>query len=106
MPTTPEFVVKWFLNSLAKKGAVAIIAGLAWIFTAPVTAPVLAMLGIKMHKVGEVLTVAEGFTVISMEHAVFGVGLAALSFMGFEAIRILLAKHPKSPAPESVKKVL
>lgn len=94
-----DFLWTRFGKSMLQKGAVAFLAALGSLALAPHVAPILATLGV-------VVTPHVDYTIIRIEHATFAAGLSAVAFMGLEALRILAQKHPKSPLPEPIKRVL
>ena len=94
-----EFVWARFGRSLVQKGAFMFLGLMAAFFTAPHMAPILATLGMTVQITAELTT-------ITIVHATFAAGAVTLLLMGAESLRVLGAKHPKSPLPEAVKKVL
>lgn len=89
------FVLKWFVNSLAKKGATSFLAGLAMLAVGPHVAPILKLLGITIVAVAA----PEPSTVITIVHATFAAGAGAAVFMLIEGARVLFAKHPAVKIP-------
>lgn len=101
------FIWKRFAISNAKKLAVAFLALLAGLAAAPFATPILKALGITVT-VLDVITngTPDKATQITILHSVFAAGVGAFAVVGLDAARQLLAKHPKSPLPENVKKTI